>query len=91
MRGFENKSIASNAGKKGKPGKHAKTKQWEALAGSIITTHAERFDEILKRLPDEKFANIYVQILNYFKPKLSQTQVEVDHPEIKSVEFVVKK
>jgi len=53
-----------------------KTKQWEALAESIATTHTERFNDILSRLPEDKFISSYLQVLEYFKPKLARNTID---------------
>jgi len=88
---FKDKNIASKAGSKSKPGKHKKTQQWEALAESIITTHAERFNKVLSDLDDADFAKIYKDILNYFKPKISYN-INSETKELPdSVTFKVKK
>jgi len=55
-----------------------KTKQWEALAESIATTHTERFNEILAKLPEDKFISSYLQILEYFKPKLARNTTDTN-------------
>jgi hypothetical protein len=75
---FKDKKKASEAGQKGKPGKHEKTKQWEALAESIVNIHAARFNEVLTKLPDKDFANVYIIVLNYFKPKQQTTQLNIE-------------
>jgi len=75
---FKNRELASEAGKKSKPGKHEKTKQWEALAESIVTIHAARFNSVLSKLPDEDFAKVYTIVLNYFKPKQQTTQLNIE-------------
>jgi hypothetical protein len=72
---------------KGNPGrvpgtKNEKTKQWEALHESIVGKHAERFNTLLASWAEsgdpeleEMFANNYVKLLEYFKPKLNRTTV----------------
>lgn len=60
-------------------GKHEKTKQWEALGESIVTIHAERFNQILSSCDDEKFIDKFLQVLEYFKPKLARTDSKVNH------------
>ena len=66
---------------KGTPGpgrpvgsKNERTKQWEALGESIATTHTERFNAILDAANDDKFVYLYLQTLEYFKPKLGRTE-----------------
>ena len=87
QKGFTSES-AKRAGKKGKPGKHIKTKQWEALGDAIVGLHAERFNEILNGYlePNEdgivddkqkdKFISAYLNVLNYFKPKHQSTTID---------------
>lgn len=62
--------------------KNERTKQWEALAESITGMHAERFNAIVCSFMDhedpevqEKGAHLYLQALEYFKPK----QARVTH------------
>jgi len=57
-------------------GKHEKTLQWEALGESIVTRHAERFNTILDTAEDEKFMDKFLQVLEYFKPKLARSEVK---------------
>jgi hypothetical protein len=57
-------------------GKHEKTKQWESLGEAIRTTHCDRFNLILAGLEDDKFIDRYLQVLEYFKPKLARTEVK---------------
>ena len=60
-----------------KKGKHEKTKAWEALGESIVTTHAERFNSILQSSEDENFQRYFTMILEYFKPKQARTEVDM--------------
>jgi hypothetical protein len=57
-------------------GQHSKTKEWEELGDAIKTRHSERFNTILDDLPDEKFVDKYLQVLEYFKPKLARTETK---------------
>ena len=66
---FEDRELASKAGKS--HGQQAKTKQWLELHESIVTTHAKRFNQVLTDLPDDEFAKLFKDILNYFKPKIN--------------------
>lgn len=72
---------------KGNPGrppgiKNERLKQWEALADSIIGEQADRFREYMNELWDSgdpklqhMAAELYLQTLEYFKPK----QARVTH------------
>jgi len=77
-------------GKNSKPGKHARTKQWELLGEHIATTHANRFNNILTRLDDEEFVKAYGMILNYFKPRLQSTQMQAKIESVSEVEIHLK-
>ena len=50
------------------------TLAWEALKDDIINLHTERFNTILTQLPPDKFVNTYLQVLEYFKPKLARNE-----------------
>lgn len=62
-----------------KRGLGIKAKQWEELGESIITIHSQRFNEILEDLAEndsEKFARMFLDVLTYFKPKMSSTDLK---------------
>lgn len=65
---------------KGKPPGtlNVKTKQWAELGEAIITTHAERFNNILNNCDEEEFANKFLQVLEYFKPKLQRVDMNAE-------------
>lgn len=62
---------------KGKPkgAIHEKTKQWEAIAENMTTTHAARFNSILETADDKTFAELYIKVLEFFKPKFNRTEM----------------
>jgi len=53
-----------------------KTIEWEQLGEAIQNEHTERFNKILNNLPDDKFSDKYLQILEYFKPKQQRTEIK---------------
>lgn len=74
---------------KGNPGKPKgavsnKTKQWHALNEAIINDHSERFKEYLNSLwegdlkDQQQAAELYLKVLEYFKPKLQRSEVKQD-------------
>lgn len=67
--------------------KNEKTRQWEALGETIVTTHAERFNELLSRADNELFAKYYMQILEYFKPKQARTEISGQLDTTVSIKF----
>lgn len=70
---------------KGTPNK--KTEQWEQLGEQIIGKHSERFSEILEGLNDVEFMDRYIQVLNYFKPKLRNTESKIDSGGLSKIIF----
>lgn len=56
--------------------KNVRTQQWEALGASIQEVHTKRFNEVLAGMDDEAFARTYLQVLEYFKPKLARTEIQ---------------
>lgn len=68
---------------KGKPkgAVNEKTKLWEALGHDLTTIHAQKFNEVLSEMMEhnpEKGMYIYLQVLEYFKPKLNRTTLAGD-------------
>jgi hypothetical protein len=52
---------------------HEKTqnvKTWNQLTKAINTNHAQRFNQILEKLPDREFVRVYLKGLEFFKPKI---------------------
>lgn len=56
--------------------KNVRTQQWEALGNAIQEVHTERFNRVLAAMDDETFAKNYLQVLEYFKPKLARTEIQ---------------
>ena len=69
---FEKGRQKTGGKQKGTP--NQRSKEWEELGDAIKTRHSNRFNEILDTLPDEKFIDKYLQVLEYFKPKLARTE-----------------
>ena len=70
-----------------------KTKLWETLGNDLTTIHAQKFNEVLSEMMEhnpEKGMYIYLQVLEYFKPKLNRTTLvgDPDKPlEVKTASF----
>lgn len=58
--------------------KNHRTKQWDALGESIMNEHTERFNAMLAGLEEKEFGEMYLKVLEYFKPKLSRSEVKAD-------------
>lgn len=75
------KGQTNNPYGRAKGSKNERTLQWEALAESITGMHAERFNSILLRMMEsenedqqERGCRLYMEALEYFKPKQSRIQ-----------------
>ena len=55
-----------------------KTKQWNVLQESVVSTHTDRFNEILSNSNDETFVKLYLEVLKYFKPQLQRTELKAE-------------
>jgi hypothetical protein len=59
-----------------KGSKNKKSIQWEALGGYITEQGLTRLMTILETCDDQTFLRNYVQLLEYFKPKLKRLEVD---------------
>jgi hypothetical protein len=86
--------MAQKKGQTGNPNgrpkgtKNKKTVQWEALGDAITNEHTERFNRVLDAMDDDKFADTYIKVLEYFKPKQNRTDItsggeKINPPKIK--------
>ena len=74
----DNRDKAREAGAKSKPGKHAKTRQWEALGELISNELTDEVIAYLKKQKGEELFKSYLMLLEYFKPKLSRAEIRAD-------------
>ena len=51
-----------------------KSVQWDIIKDAILTTHTDRANRILATMDDDKFIDIYIKMLEYFKPKLARSE-----------------
>ena len=71
--------MAAPKGHKGykpKGSKSNKTIAWQNLGEFITEQGAERLKKILTESDDATFMKTYIQLIEYFKPKQSRTEVE---------------
>ena len=62
-------------GNKGKPKGtvNKKTRQWNEIGDYLVNGGSDRFMEIMENSDDDKFKDMFLSVLNYFKPKLAST------------------
>lgn len=67
--------------------KNNKNKEWEVLSDSITEIHSEHFNKYMNTLwegskEDQHRASLlFLQVLKYFKPKMSNIQSTMNEPE----------
>jgi hypothetical protein len=69
------KGKTNNSKGRAKGSKNERTIQWEALGKSIETKHVDRFNKVLSKMDDDTFAKNFLQVLEFFKPKLQRSEV----------------
>ncbi|MFH1327385.1 MAG: hypothetical protein ABIH76_00810 [Candidatus Bathyarchaeota archaeon] len=55
--------------------KNVKTQQWEAIGEFLTTQGAERLVTYLNTCEEKDYADTYLKILEYFKPKLARREL----------------
>lgn len=93
----DGKFVKGNSGKP-KGAKSLRLKQWDALGESIIGQQAEEFNNFLNELwnepsTDKKMAaaELYLKTLEYFKPKLTRSDVNQKNLHEFSSSIVIEK
>lgn len=62
--------------RKGIPNK--RTQQWEEFGRDLLDSGLPRAKKIMAKAKDEKFMEYFKDLLEYFKPKLARTEVQVE-------------
>lgn len=81
MYSFQDSDRARKAGMKSRRGKAKRSEEWLLLRDAILNKHTKKFNKILAGLEGKEFLKIYLEILKYFKPRLSNIEVEPPLPE----------
>ena len=89
------KGQSGNPNGRTKGSQNERTKQWEALGEAITGCHAENFNRIVRSFmesgdPDleEQGASLYLQALEYFKPKQARITHAGDSNEPVKIEIL---
>lgn len=54
--------------------KNTKTKDWESFGKEMIEGGLPRLNQILENCDDETFLKTYIQLLEFFKPKMKRIE-----------------
>jgi hypothetical protein len=80
MRNSDGTFAKGNIGKP-KGATNKRNCEWYALKDSIVDLHAERFNKILGSLEGKEFCDVYLKVLEYFKPKISRVAYRSENPD----------
>lgn len=75
--GFK-KGVVTNPNGKPKGTLSKKTLEWEEFGKQLLENGLPRAIEILQTCDDEKFIAQFTNLLEYFKPKLARSEVNVE-------------
>lgn len=70
---------------------HDKEEMWEKLGRTITGIHAKRFNEELTKLEGKDYIQAYIQVLEFFAPKLARKEIKhslTDDERIITIEIV---
>jgi hypothetical protein len=72
---------------KGKPkgAVSLKTRGWQLLAETITTTLTDKFMEEMDKLEGTAYINAYLNMMEYFKPRLSRVESKVENTNVEQV------
>ena len=58
--------------------KHKKTQRWEQFGEKIIEGNLDKIEAYINTLPPEQQFESMLKLLEYFKPKLSRTDIQAE-------------
>lgn len=62
----------------GKKNRAKKVKAWELMEAAIIGKHTDKANEILDELEGKEFFDAFCKLLEYFKPKIGRSEIEMN-------------
>lgn len=74
-KGFQKGNDLSKGRPKGSV--NVKNQQWDSIGEFLSQQGAERMLEYLQKTDPDKYADTYLKILEYFKPKLARTESKI--------------
>jgi len=85
------KGNTNNPSGKPKGIKNKRTLEWEQLGEFLTDKGAKRAMTVLESLSDEDYLDQYGKLLNYFKPRMAQSQIEHKGNAFESVNITIEK
>lgn len=85
---YEDENEDGVVGKKKYQTRNKKT--WEEIKESMKNDHADRFNEILKNLPDREYVRVYLKVLEFVEPKIVRQIADTSGQADKTINIVYK-
>ena len=76
----------NHGSRKGIPNK--RTKQWNLFAEQAMNGGLEKFEQEMNKLEGEQYVQIFIKLLEFFKPRLSRMGFSSEHESLS--EFIEK-
>jgi hypothetical protein len=62
-----------------------KTKGWDLLKETITTELTDKFMQEMNKLDGQQYINAYLNVLEFFRPRLSRTESKVEQTNVEQV------
>jgi hypothetical protein len=62
-----------------------KTKGWELLKETITTELTDKFMQEMSKLDGQQYINAYLNVLEFFRPRLSRTESKIENTNVEQV------
>ncbi len=85
------KGKSGNKDGRPKGAKSKRTLEWEQLGEFLTDKGAKRAMEVLNNLDDADYLDQYGKLLNYFKPRMAQSQIEHKGNAFDNVNITIEK
>ena len=79
------KGVSGNPKGKPKGAVSLKTQGWELLKESITSGLTDKFMQEMSKLDGQQYINAYLNVLEFFRPRLSRTESKVEQTNVEQV------
>ena len=79
------KGQSGNPAGKPKGVKNTKTVQWEIFSEFMLSSGLEKFQDEMQKLKPYQYCKLTIELLEFFKPKLSKRDVQVENKSIDKI------
>ena len=79
------KGQSGNINGKPKGAISLKTRGWDLLKETITTELTDKFMQEMSKLDGQQYINAYLNVLEFFRPRLSRTESKVENTNVEQV------